>query len=89
MLRFTFHAEEQMLVRELPRDVVLDTIENPQQRVATRTRRLIYQSQYFDPVEQRVMLIRAIVEADGGDLIVISVYKTSKIEKYWLRAGQG
>lgn len=75
-----------MRVRDIPREEVLNTIESPQQRIDSRRGRQLYQSRYFDSVEQKDMIIRAIVEPQGDDLIVISVYKTSKIEKYWLEA---
>lgn len=30
------------------------------------------------------MLMRVVVEAQGANLVVVSVYKTSRILKYWL-----
>lgn len=77
-----------MRARDIPREIVLNTIENPQQRMDVGRGRQIYQSQYFDPIEQQDMLMRVIVEPSDEDLIVISVYKTSKIRKYWLEDGR-
>jgi hypothetical protein len=75
-----------MTARNIPRETVLGIMENPQQTIAASHGRLIYQSQYFDLVEGKNMLLRVIVEPDILDPAVISVYKTSRIEKYWLEA---
>ncbi len=84
MILITAHAEEQGARRNIAREMVLDTVENPQQRVAGTGGRQVYQSQYFDNEEEKQMLLRVIVATRGEDLIAISVYKTSKIGKYWL-----
>ena len=83
---FTDHVREQMRARGISAEIVVGVIENPQQRVAASKGRSAYQSRYFDPVEQTDMLMRAIVEPRGADLVVVSVYKTSRIAKYWLEA---
>ena len=83
-MHLTSHAEEQLDVRKIPKEIVLDTVRNPQQQTPTHGGRQIRQSQYFDPAEGKVMLIRVIIEHQDEDLLVVSVYKTSRIEKYWL-----
>jgi len=72
-----------MRARNISMETVLDTTQRPQQQVGAASGRRVYQSQYFDSIEQKAMLMRVIVETRGEDLIVISVYKTSKIGKYW------
>ena len=83
MIILTAHAEEQLQARDISRELVLDTAENPQQRISGHENRDILQSRYFDVVEGRQMLIRLITDGTGENVIVISVYKTSKFAKYW------
>ena len=88
MLLFTTHAEEQMGARNISREIVIHTIENAQQRLDGDKGRQIFQSQYFDEIEQKEMLLRVIAEPEDDDLIVVSVYKTSRFRKYWLGDGR-
>jgi hypothetical protein len=37
---------------------------------------------YFDQVLQQEMLLRLIVENTGNEMVVITIYKTSQINKY-------
>lgn len=83
MLLFTTHSEEQMRARNISTEEVEDTVQNPQQQLPAVRGRQVFQSQYFDFVEQKNMLMRVIVEPQDEDLVVISVYKTSKVSKYW------
>jgi hypothetical protein len=39
-------------------------------------------------IADKEMLIRVIVEPDGSTVKVISVYRTSKIDKYWTGGGK-
>ena len=86
MVVFTAHAEEQIQARNISKDLVLNTLENPQQKTVGFNNRDIYQSRYFDVVEGKQMLIRIITENRDDNVIVISIYKTSKLEKYWSEA---
>jgi hypothetical protein len=37
---------------------------------------------YFDPVLKREMLLRVVVEETIGETSVVTVYKTSRMDKY-------
>lgn len=37
---------------------------------------------YFDQIIQREMLLRVIVEQTVGETVVVTVYKTSRIDRY-------
>jgi len=37
---------------------------------------------YFDPVLQKEMLLRVVVEETADELVVVTVYKTSQIDRY-------
>src|SRR5262249_61705740 len=43
---------------------------------------LIYMRRYFDSILQQEMLLRVIIEETIGELVVVSVYKTSQINRY-------
>jgi len=49
----------------------------------SRKGRVILQSKYKNSIEQKEMLLRVIGKEVNGVFIVITAYKTSKIEKYW------
>jgi hypothetical protein len=77
-----------MAARNISEDILLDTVHNPQQSLTVSEGRRIYQSRYFDTIEQKPMLMRIVVEPQGENLIVVSVYKTSRIGKYWLEESE-
>jgi len=66
--------------------LVFDTFENPHQRIPGYKGRRIYQVRYFDAFKNRELLIRVITEIRGDDLIIISIFKTFKLAKYWSEA---
>jgi hypothetical protein len=74
------HAREEALRRDIPLQVLQEVVESPGQVVSTHTNRLAYQSQV--EINGKLYVIRAIVE-DTAPLRVITVYRTSKVEKYW------
>jgi hypothetical protein len=69
--------------------VIIETIlKNPEQVVAGQENRTIYQSRSVQmPVDEgeaeRVYLIRVVVDATLEPPLVITVYRTSKVQKYW------
>lgn len=76
------HAETEMIRRQLPREMVVQTIEHPDQVVPASGGRVIHQS-IFRFADGRRFLIRAVVEKRDDELFGITVYRTSKIDKYW------
>ena len=78
------HAQLQMAVRDIDVHLVMETIREPEQRVAASQGRWVYQARYFDADEHKEMLMRVIAEPRSQDQLVVSVYKTSRIMKYWL-----
>ena len=80
------HAASEMERRQVFREQVLETLERPQQRVATGGGREVFQSRYFDWIENKELLLRVVTESKNGDVFVITVYKTSRIGKYWMEA---
>ncbi|MFQ5924812.1 MAG: DUF4258 domain-containing protein [Dehalococcoidia bacterium] len=85
MLVITEHAWFEMNRRQVSEDHVRSVAENPQQTLTIGGGRVVHQSRYFDPAEAREMLLRVVAEEREDDFYVITVYKTSKIDKYWHR----
>jgi hypothetical protein len=80
--RYSRHALEEMTRRGISQRMVDDVLANPQQIVDTPDGKKAYQSQ-VDFGGGRIFLVRAIVAEDVDPNLVVTVYRTSKINKYW------
>lgn len=82
-VQFSKHAKEQMVERGISESIVLDVLQNPDQQIQESEEKVIYQGiRYFDP-EERNFLVRVFVNIIKQPNVVITVYRTSKIEKYY------
>ncbi len=79
----TEHADFEMQRRQIPLSLVQRVVQEPQQIVPSRKGRLIYQSRFFDEQENKEMLLRVVLDIEGDDFWVLTVYRTSRIERYW------
>jgi hypothetical protein len=75
------HAKEQMELRQVSLEVVMSVLANPQQ-ILTEEGKKIYQS-IINFEEEGNYLVRVFVNAEKDPKNVITVYRTSKIEKYY------
>ena len=80
--RITEHARQEMTRRSVSQDKLNKVLEQPQQVVPAQSGRKIYPSQ-LDFGEGKIYLVRVIVEDKNEQATVVTVYRTSKIEKYW------
>jgi hypothetical protein len=80
--RLSRHAQEEMRRRAIPPAVVDDVLQRPQQVVPLPDGKKAYQSQ-VDFGGGRIFLVRVIVAEDVDPPLVVTVYRTSKISKYW------
>ena len=80
--RLSNHALEEMERRAIPREMLEIVLRNPQQIVPEREDKKAYQSQ-IDFGGGRIFLLRAIVNDEIDPAVVITVYRTSNIQKYW------
>jgi hypothetical protein len=79
----TNHAGFEARRRNISEDFVKYVILNPQQKLYYKDGRVIVQNRYHDEIEVKEMLIRVIGVEIEEIFKIITVYKTSKIEKYW------
>ena len=71
-----------MARRRIPAHLLEKLMEEPQQVVSTYGGCKAYQSQ-MDFGENRMYLLRAIVDDQTQPPTVVTIYRTSNIQKYW------
>ncbi len=81
-IRWTFHALQNLVDREIERVEADRTIAQPEFIVPGQPPRLVYMRRYFDSLLQQEMLLRVVIEETIGEIVVVSVYKTSQIDRY-------
>ena len=80
--RLTRHAEEEMVRRGIPPALLDAVLERPEQVVAAYGEKKAYQSK-LDFGGGKMFLLRVIVDERQDPATVITVYRTSKVKKYW------
>lgn len=80
--RLSQHAKDEALRRQIPLPLIDSVLESPQQVVTEKNGRKAYQSK-LDFGDGKVFLLRAIVLDTVDPAIVVTVYRTTKIAKYW------
>jgi len=81
--RLTEHAKEQMARRQISQDDVAKVLAAPEQIEAVRKGRNVYQSRIKAGKPPQRYLLRVFINVDREPAEVVTVYRTSKIEKYW------
>jgi hypothetical protein len=80
--RFSKHAESELILRQIPREFAEEVLRQPQQIVPGRPPKKAYQSQ-VDFGGGKMFLLRVIVDDTIEPAMVVTVYRTKKINKYW------
>jgi hypothetical protein len=75
------HAQEEIDRRGIPLDVIDDILSSPEQVVPDRNDRNVYQSKVR--FGSKDFLVRVVVVDNVYPAIVVTVYRTGKIDKYW------
>jgi hypothetical protein len=81
-VRWSPHAIDNLVEREIDRGAAEKTLANPEFVVPGQLPRLVLMRRYFDQVLQQEMLLRMVVEETDTERVVITVYKTSQFVKY-------
>lgn len=79
--RITDHARKELSRRQIPESALQEVLDNPEQIVPEDSGRKAYQSRL--DFGGKMYLVRAIMEDDIKPAAVVTVYRTSKIAKYW------
>jgi Domain of unknown function (DUF4258) len=78
-------AAFEMARRGLEADVIHRVLAHPEQKLEVREGRFIFQSRIALGRPERLYLIRIVVDVDRRPAEVVTVYRTTKIAKYWRR----
>ena len=80
--RISRHAREEMERRNISSEILESVLKEPQQVVNDLTGKKIYQSK-VDFGQGMTKLVRVVIVEEAGLPVVVTVYRTSKVEKYW------
>ena len=80
--RLSRHAESELGRRNIPRTFVEEVLQHPEQVNPERGSEKAYQSR-IDFGDGKIYLVRVIVDDSVSPAIVVTLYRTSKIKKYW------
>jgi len=80
---FTDHALKEMARREITQEDVRTALAKPEQTEMVRDGRAVYQSRIGMGEPPKTYLLRVFVDIEPVPPYVVTVYRTSKIEKYW------
>jgi hypothetical protein len=83
--RFTGHALQEMKRRNISEAEVIQVLANPEQadKVLPTRARAIYQARIEQGEPPKQYLLRVFVDIDDIPPSVVTVYRTSKVRKYW------
>jgi hypothetical protein len=79
--KFSKHALEELERRQIPRATIERVLESPQQKLPVLKNIICYQSKVNFGGKQ--YLLRVMVNEAAEQSVVVTVYRTSKIRKYW------
>ena len=80
---FSDHARFQMQRRGISENDVRGIIHNPGQTEEVRPGRVVFQAQLMKGEPAKKFLVRVFIDVGEASLEVVTVYLTSRIEKYW------
>ena len=73
------------LSRWLDAEIIRKVLADPEQKVEVREGRVIFQSRVGLGMPERTYLVRVVVDVDRWPAEVVTVYRTTKLSKYWRR----
>ena len=80
---FSKHAREQMVRRNINPDIVLSVISHPDQKVVDDEDLAIVICQSLIKENEQMFLLRVFVNRDKQPNVIVTLYKTTKISKYY------
>lgn len=81
-IRWSAHAQKKAAKREIDKTEVEQTVTQPDAIVPGQPPRSIFMRRYCDEILETEMLLRVVVEEADAELVVVTLYKTSKFRKY-------
>jgi Domain of unknown function (DUF4258) len=81
--RLTDHARLEMTRRQISAAEVESVLAAPEQTECVREGRAVYQSRIELGEPAKTYLLRVVVDVDRQPSEVVTVYRSSKVHKYW------
>lgn len=81
-IRWWPHARERLLERGIDEKLVQAALEQPDQIILLGRRKIIHK-RYHDLRRHKEYLLRIFIEEHTEEQVIRTVYRTSKISKYW------
>jgi hypothetical protein len=78
LFNWSLHAVMESRRRGIACELVEQVMRDPQQVVTLGLGREVRQS-----IEEAGALVRVIVDVENEPVVIVTVYRTSKVEKYW------
>ena len=79
----TDHVQMEMACRHIPASDVAHVLATPEQMEMVRPGRVVYQARVVWGTPPATYLLRVFVDIDRQPPDVVTVYRTSKITRYW------
>jgi hypothetical protein len=79
---FTDHARWEAKRRGIPEAIVRKIVREPEQILPVGPGREVRQFLVHFSPEEKAFLVRVIVDVSSREITVVTVYRTSKVEKY-------
>lgn len=76
------HVRQEIQRRQISLELVEQVLNRPQQTIQQEPGKKIYQSQ-LDCGDGKIFLVRVVVVDGISPPVVVTVYRTKKISKYW------
>ena len=80
--RWTWHALDNLADREIPRPEAEMTQADSEFNVPDQAHPRVLMRRYFDEILNQETLLRPVIEDTPVERVMITVYKTSQIDKY-------
>ena len=77
------HARFEIERRSISDEVVRQILASPEQRFPAREGRVVLDSRLMMGTPAKMYLVRVVVDVDRRPAEVVTVYRTTKLDKYW------
>lgn len=82
-IRLSEHAKTELIRRQISVELAMQVAQEPDQIVSARNGLECRQSKFYEDSSNKEYLMRVIVNPKIAPNVIVTVYKTSKVEKYW------
>jgi hypothetical protein len=77
------HVRSEMERRGITEEIVQQVVASAEQRVRVSERRIVLHSRVLMEAPPKMYLIRVVIDVDRRPAEVVTVYRTTKVDKYW------